>query len=130
MSPNPDSVLQGACILVVDDEIMIGLDIEATFREAGAEVIGPCTTLSEAVKMASAMPLQAAVLDVRLGRKSTGPVARVLNDRGIPFLFYSGQDLPADLRTAVPDAQVLVKPISQSLLLQAVARLIDLSEQN
>src|SRR5512144_3230685 len=83
--------LSGARVLVVEDEAIIGFELQATFTDAGAQVIGPSLTLTEAFALASHENLSAAVLDIRLGRETIGPVARHLAARGIPFLFYTGQ---------------------------------------
>src|SRR5512132_362784 len=60
--------LSGARILVVEDEVFIALDLQATLTDAGAEVIGPSFTLEQAFTLASRENLSAAILDVRLGR--------------------------------------------------------------
>src|ERR1700710_1124273 len=92
--PRAAARLDGVRVLVVDDEILIALDIEATFLEAGAEAVILCLTLSEALSAAAAENLSVATLDVRLGRETSEAVAALLYERGIPFIFYSGQSLP------------------------------------
>jgi CheY-like chemotaxis protein len=114
--------LEGARILVAEDEILIALDIEATFRDAGAVVVGPCMTLSDAVEAAKNEPLSLAILDIRLGHVTTEDVTDLLVKRGIPFLFYSGQKLPAEMRRKCGGAVVVYKPASQKELLDAAAK--------
>jgi hypothetical protein len=117
--------LEGACVLVGEDEILIALDIAATLSEAGGTVIGPCTSLSHLLKLAKQEHLSAAILDIQLGRKTTEPVAETLYDRGIPFLFYSGQGLPDSMRSRWPACVVLSKPADQKSLVRAVTALLD-----
>ena len=86
--------LRGARIMIVEDELLIALDMESAFREAGAEIVGPFTTVAAALDAAGAERLSLAVLDIRLSGATTEQVSDKLAERGIPFLFYSGQSLP------------------------------------
>jgi DNA-binding response OmpR family regulator len=121
---DPKRPLQGLRILVADDEIMIGLDLESTLEDAGAEVVGPFTTFAAALEAAADAPLSAAVLDIRLGHLTTARVAEKLSDRDIPFLFYSGQDLPDEMHARSPDAPLLVKPASEGAFVTALLDVI------
>jgi DNA-binding NarL/FixJ family response regulator len=116
--------LTGARILVADDEFLIAIDIVETLAEAGAEVVGPCTTLAQTLKAAQHEDLSAATLDIRLGRETTEAVAAVLADRGIPFLFYSGQALPESVEARWPGSRVISKPADQEVLLNALRALL------
>lgn len=121
---SPVSALRGTRILIAEDEILIGLVLREAFSDAGANVVGPCTTLAAALKAAQDEPLSAAVLDVRLGRTSTEEVAARLAERGIPMLFYTGQPLSEEMRAKAPGALVVMKPVRQTALLDKVARLM------
>ncbi len=114
--------MHGTRILVAEDEILIALDIEATFRDAGAVVVGPCTTLSAAMEAAKSETLSLAILDIRLGHVTTEDVTDLLVRRGIPFLFYSGQKLPAGMRKKCGGAIMVYKPASQQELLDAATK--------
>ncbi len=116
--------LQGAKILIAEDEVFIALDLEAVLESAGACVVGPCLTLKEALQSAASEMFQAAILDIRLGHDSTEPVALTLLDRGIPFLFYSGQTIPERLKTAAPHCRLVEKPAPLEDLVRAVQELI------
>src|SRR5215469_3841942 len=83
--------LEGARVLVVEDEFIIALEIQANLEEARATVVGPALTLQQALELAENESLSAAMLDLRLGRDSAAAVAQVLAERHIPFLFYTGQ---------------------------------------
>ena len=116
-----DKPLKGMRILVADDELLIAITLEQTFREAGADVIR-ASTVQSALSGAEQTPLSAAVLDVRMGTATTETVAEVLVRRRIPFLFYSGQPLPDAMREKFPDATVLVKPVRQSAFLDELLK--------
>ncbi|ACP27243.1 putative response regulator receiver protein [Sinorhizobium fredii NGR234] len=121
---NENQLLCGARVLIAEDEVLIALDIEAAFRDAGAEVLSPCMTLSAALDAARNEAVSLAVLDVRLGRETTEDVSDVLAERGIPFLFYSGQRLPAEMQEKCRDAVMVDKPASQQDLVDAAAKLL------
>ena len=121
---NESKPLCGARSLIAEDEILIALDIEAAFRDAGAEVVRPCMTLSAALNAARDETVSLAVLDIRLGRDTTEAVSDVLAERGIPFLFYSGQRLPVEMQEKCRDAVMINKPATQQDLVGAAARLL------
>jgi CheY-like chemotaxis protein len=103
----------------VDDEFLIVVCIETTFRDAGADVV-TAATLPAAMKSATEEPLTAALLDVRLGRRTTEAVADILARREIPFVFCSGQELPDPIREKHPNAKVLEKPIDQDAFVRSI----------
>lgn len=121
--PGHQRPLEGMRILVADDEIMIALNLEDSFRDEGATTVS-ASTVAQAIKGANDPSLTAAVLDVRLGFETTEKVADVLQSRGIPFLFYSGQSLPETMRAKFPAAPCLAKPVKQSAFLRALLALV------
>ncbi|MCA1444287.1 response regulator [Ensifer sp. IC4062] len=119
-----NQLLCGARILIAEDEILIALDMEAAFRDAGADVVGPCTTLVAALDAVRKEALSLAVLDIRLGQATTEGVSDVLTERGIPFLFYSGQALPVEMQRKCNGAVVVAKPATQQDLVGAAAKVL------
>jgi CheY-like chemotaxis protein len=113
-----------ANILVVEDEFLVAMQIEAVLREAGWSVTGPTGTLANAVKLARSAACDGAVLDVNLRGERVDEVATILSERGIPFLFVSGygrEHLPQAFRD---DTEFLVKPCSDQTLVRAVRDLL------
>jgi DNA-binding NtrC family response regulator len=113
--------LHGKHVLVADDEFLIAVVIEEMLKDAGSEVVSAGTVL-EALQGASDELLSGAVLDVRLGNKTTEIVADALSKRMVPFIFYSGEPLPQRIRDKHPDATVLHKPVSLDTLLEALLK--------
>lgn len=113
--------LRGMKILVVDDEFLIAVAIEESLKEAGADTV-TASTSPTALKIVAEEPLAAAVLDVRLGRQTSEEVADMLATRAVPFLFYSGQPLPENIRAKHNAVQVLTKPINHDALIRAILR--------
>lgn len=75
-------------------------------------------------EMAQTESLSAATLDVRLGRETTEAIAAILSERNIPFFFYTGQALPAEMLARWPDFLVIAKPDGQNTIVRAIARLL------
>jgi DNA-binding response OmpR family regulator len=125
--PHP---LEGARILVVEDNFFIGIELATILTEAGATVVGPFQTVrsaQSAIASTDDAGISAAVLDLRLGTETVAPVARRLSKRHVPFIFYTGQSGSDPLRAEWPNSKVVSKPASPSALVQAVASLLGLS---
>ena len=120
-----EPVMQPAArILVVEDEFLVAMQIEAILTRAGWRVIGSAGTLSSAVGLARKSACDAALLDVNLRGERADEVAAILFARGVPFLFVSGYgrgNLPAAFRQSV---ELIAKPFSDRALAEAVRNLI------
>ncbi|HEY8696193.1 MAG TPA: hypothetical protein VIM02_01130 [Rhizomicrobium sp.] len=123
-SQSGPGLLSGIDILIAEDEVIVAMDIRDGLEDAGAGIVGPAYSLTQAMALAAHAKISAAVLDMRLGRESVGPVARVLAERGIPFVFYSGQINTDPLRVEWPAAPVISKPASTRQLIQTLATLL------
>lgn len=117
--------LVGMRILVVDDETVIALDLEQIVRDAGAEVAGPAFDVSEALELARAGPLSAALLDVRLCGQLVTPVAAVLAERGVPFVFYSGQIGAEAILQDWPGSAFVSKPAPARLIVTMLRQVVE-----
>jgi len=87
-------------VLVVEDEPLIGMDIEDAVGELGHEVVGPVAELDEALDLATIEALGCAILDINIRGGHSYPVADALLKRGLPVLLLSGygeQTLPERL---------------------------------
>jgi CheY-like chemotaxis protein len=111
--------LDGVNILIVEDDFFIAEDIVESLQLAGARIVGPAATLTEAQDLATRFPVDRVVLDVNLQRETTYPLAEVLRQRDVPFVFLTGYDRDAiDRRFSW--APVLNKPVDLSALLAAL----------
>jgi DNA-binding response OmpR family regulator len=109
-------------ILVVEDEALVAMLVEDALIDAGFAVIGPARSVSQALELLKAEPLDAAVLDLNLGGENSVSVADALAARGIPFLVatgYGAAGLPAHLKH-IP---VLPKPYDPADLTVVLERL-------
>ncbi len=110
-------------ILVVEDEVLIAMDIEAELEAAGWTVVGPVGTVDRAIALAATPGLSGAVLDINLGHETSFPIAEALERAGVPYLFLSGgseENLPA----AFCNHRILSKPIRYDDLHAALAATI------
>jgi CheY-like chemotaxis protein len=89
-NPGADDALRGLRVLVVEDEALIAMYLEDVLLELGCQVIGPASTVSEALGLAARSRPDAATLDVNLGKAQVYPVAQALEQARIPFVFVTG----------------------------------------
>jgi DNA-binding response OmpR family regulator len=120
MSSSEDRPLEGARILVAEDDAILAFDLGITLQKAGAKILGPALTLAHTLSLAQTSPLSAAVLDVSLRDAEVFPAAHALRERGVGIVFYTGYAAVEALRRDWPGAQVLTKPTPARILIQAV----------
>jgi DNA-binding response OmpR family regulator len=112
--------LSGVRVLVVEDDSLLALDLEATLVESGAVVVDLCRTLDEAMLRADARDFAVAILDFGLGSETVSPVARRLLDQGVPFVLYTGKSRHEPSLAEWRDCSILEKPASSRELISAV----------
>lgn len=77
-------------ILIVEDEPFVALQLRTDLEGEGHEVIGPASSLAQGLKLAQSEGLDAALVDIRLGRDTSATIAEHLLARQIPFAFATG----------------------------------------
>ena len=82
--------LQGVKVLVVEDEYLVATMMEDMLESAGCVVAGPIPRLAQALDAASSEACDVAVLDVNLAGERVYPVAEILAQRSVPFVFVTG----------------------------------------
>jgi CheY-like chemotaxis protein len=113
--------LAGKRLLVVEDEPLIALEIVDGLQSAGAHVLGPAGTVSEALRVIANTKLHAALLDANLGGDPVDDVATALVRSNVPFIFVTGYGREA-LPRGFATTPMLSKPFSPEQLLDAAAR--------
>jgi DNA-binding response OmpR family regulator len=113
-----------ARILVVEDEALLAFALEEMLGDFGYDVIGPAPTIRAAMKLVACERVDAAVLDVNLGRESIAPVAGALADAGVPFVFTTGYTHVSALPDGFQNRPVLNKPYQPEALRKAIERLL------
>jgi|FEC22Drversion2_1045045.scaffolds.fasta_scaffold00023_46 CheY-like chemotaxis protein len=110
--------LNGTRVLVVEDEFLIAMEIEAALEAAGAIVVGPAPSLEAACSLARNGDIDAAILDVNLGDEHVFPAAELLDQRGIPYIFHTAYP-PKELE----GRPVCVKPVEPVRLIRILCDL-------
>jgi CheY-like chemotaxis protein len=98
--------------LVVEDQVLIAMALEASLEEAGFAVAGPFPSNAEALNWLEHHTPDLALLDVLLKDGPCTSLVRALRARSIPFAIYSGLrpgNRPPDLETV----RWLEKPVSR-----------------
>jgi len=118
-APAP-TLLKGRNVLLVEDNMIIAMDGEDALRDLGAEVI-TAASVSRAREAIANHAVDLAVLDFNLGNETSLPVAELLAEKGISFLFATGYGDGLELPDRFDDVTLLKKPYSGATLAQAIA---------
>lgn len=97
-------------MLVVEDSALVIMSLEECFDELGWDMVGPATTVADALVLALEDGIDAALLDINLNNEMSWPVASILAERGIPFVFATGYDARMVLPEALQNIPVISKP--------------------
>ena len=112
-------------ILVIEDEALVALQLQADLESVGHTVIGPARSLQAGLSLAKDEAIDLALVDVSLGRETSAPIADELLARNVPFAFVTGYSdigvLPEHLR-GMPR---LSKPYVLADIRRIIARLLD-----
>ena len=115
-------------VLVVEDDDMLGEAIGLCVEEAGYEVAAVAQSVDAALTTLSHRPVHAALLDVNLRGELVFAVADALAERGVPFVFVTGQ--PASSIPEVHRHRPLVpKPYYDAALCAALASVLEAPPQ-
>ncbi|MGE0044722.1 MAG: response regulator [Hyphomonadaceae bacterium] len=116
--------LAGLRVLVLEDEALVSMMLEAMLEEMGCTIVGPFLHLEKAVDFIAANPgaADAALLDVNVAGKRSTPAADLLAAQNIPFAFCTGYDA-AGIEEAHRAAPRLSKPFMQKDIEAALLKL-------
>ncbi len=114
-----EASLKGLRILVVEDEFLLALEVEAALIGFGCSVAGPFAKLAKALDAARRLQLDGAVLDINLNGEMVYPLAEFLDRAGVPFVFLTGY-VPSDLPERFRHFRRLPKPLHAEMLRQII----------
>ena len=113
--------LRGVKVLVVEDEYLVATLMEDMLASAGCIVAGPIPRLALALDAASKEACDVAVLDVNLAGERVYPVADILAQRNVPFVFVTGYGvLPGEYA----NRPRLCKPFKMADLLDTLSDIV------
>ena len=116
------SRLAGRRILIVEDEVIIGMMATDMLEDLGATVLGPAMNIDQGVSLAESEAADAALVDINLDGTRSDAIVDVLERRGVPVIFTTGYgkaDAGADGR------MVLEKPYTTDSLARALEKALD-----
>lgn len=109
-------------VLVLEDEVFIGIELEAALSEVGFDVtlVHSCT---DAAAWLTAHRPAAAILDVKLRDGDCVGIAEILTASGIPFALYTGDNLEGD-HAALQPQHVIYKPAAAMDIVEIVQSMV------
>ncbi len=110
-------------ILLVEDQFLLALHMGEDLKLEGYHLVGPAHSVDMALDLIGSTPVDAALLDVNLGARTSYPVADALAERHIPFAFLSGYSRE-DLDPRYHRQVLLNKPVLPDELHRAVQELV------
>ena len=110
-------------LLVVEDEYLIRMLLEDMLGDLGYQVAATVGTIDEAKTLAAKGDFDAAILDVNLDGEEIFPVADMLTERGLPFVFVTGYG-EGSLPEAYRGRPALQKPFQPDRLKVTLAGLL------
>jgi DNA-binding NarL/FixJ family response regulator len=114
--------LQGARVLVAEDEPVLAFDIMEVLNRAGAIIVGPALTAYRALQLANEEHVSCGLLDVKFRDGPIFPAAEMLENKGAGLVFYTCRADPIGLKQDWPKAEVISKPIPLRFLIAAIQR--------
>ena len=112
-----------ATVLIAEDELLIAMDVMDELDAAGFVTVGPFAKTAQALEYCLAHMPDCAVLDVRLQDGESFPLADLLAQRNVPFVFHSGHAAHGALSARYPEMRMCSKPAHCSELATVVAEL-------
>lgn len=89
MSQAESEPLKLGTILILEDEVMVSMAMEAVVRDMGADEVLVLADTAHALQSINSTKVDLAILDVHLGAGTSFAVADALEARGIPYVFSS-----------------------------------------
>ena len=116
--------LAGRRLLMVEDEVLVGMMAKRILEDLGATVLGPYGGLADGLAAARSERFDGALLDFNLAGEFADPLADLLIARGVPFVFVTGYQRDSiDRRYA--NVPVLPKPLEAESLERVLVSLLD-----
>ena len=116
--------LAGLRILIVEDEFLLAMELETLLQRGGCTVLGPASSVGQALAVLDGEQPELALLDVNLKGERATPVAAALQARDVPFVLITGYSALQLSEPELRDAPRIDKPVSCSALRRAVTAVL------
>ena len=118
-----EGMAEGKSILVVEDEAMIGMMLEDYLETLGYRLHGIAMSVDDACDQARQGGFDAALIDCNLQGEKSWPVADILAERGVPFVFATG-GMADDLPQQHASRPTLAKPFTIGAVERALGKVL------
>jgi DNA-binding response OmpR family regulator len=115
--------MRSPLVLLVEDEALIALALMDDLETAGYAVAGPFHRSSDTLDWLTQQTPDVAIIDVHLRDGLSVDLARVLRDRDVPFIVFSGDKRDGRSPDVFHGARWLSKPVATRQLLDTVREL-------
>jgi DNA-binding NtrC family response regulator len=100
-----------APVLIAEHDLYQALDLSIAVEEMDGRVVGPASSVAEALTLLATQDIAAAIVDCQLADRDATPLARQLAERRVPFVIHTAIPIPAMIGEFHPDVPVLMKPL-------------------
>ena len=118
-----DQPAQSGTVLLLEDEALIAVALQADLEDAGHNVAGPFITCASALDWLTGNKPDLAILDTVLKDGPCKEVALRLTSLGVPVLVYSGHAEDVNTLPELANATWVEKPATGETILQALVGL-------
>jgi CheY-like chemotaxis protein len=115
--------ISGKRVLIVEDELVIGLELAAILEATKVQVIGPADSVAAARALIAKEPVDAALIDINLGSERGEELAKELARAKVPFAFLTGYGRET-LRPPFQVAPLIPKPFSADQVVSELSHLL------
>ena len=106
-----------APILIVEDNLYLAIDLSIAVEEMDGRVVGPASSVSEALTLLATHDIAAAIVDCHLADRDALPLARQLAARKVPFVIHTATPVLAVSAEFHPHVPILMKPLRAEAVL-------------
>jgi DNA-binding response OmpR family regulator len=117
--------LNGAKILVLEDEPYVALDLAQAIEQAHGVVVGPLASVAAALESLRREPVDAAILGCGLADRAVQPLLDALTGTNAAVVLLAARDIPAELTLGRPEIVVFSKPSPTVRLCDRLLRMLD-----
>lgn len=107
-------------ILLVEDQMLIAMDVEAMLNERGYATVITTNSADDALRLVKAQKPDLAILDVNLGSGTSIGIAEELVRLRVPFIFATGYGDGGMVPEALREVPIVKKPYDISAVLAAL----------
>lgn len=110
-----------ASALIVEDEPMIALDLEAILKDLGFTSTTLAMSVDRALAVLAGESFHLVLVDYKLGEETAEPVLEALARSGTPFIIVTGYSRATF--AGLTEAPILGKPVTRASLSEALSAL-------